>query len=112
MAPASHMPAPVVRPDTSRREAMIMPLARNATPAVTASMMRMGSAPNTGSPLSAFSRIANVMSVNSAAARPVSICVRNPAGLSRSSGPMPMAPASRVAASSRITLSMSGSRSA
>ena len=44
MAPASHMLAPVVRPEICARDWMIVPAARNATPAVTASMARMGSA--------------------------------------------------------------------
>ena len=44
MAPASHMLAPVVRPEICARDWMMVPAARNATPAVTASMARMGSA--------------------------------------------------------------------
>ena len=43
-APASHMLAPVVRPEICTRDWMMVPAARNATPAVTASMARRGSA--------------------------------------------------------------------
>jgi hypothetical protein len=101
IAPASHMPAPVVRPCTSPRVKMTTPAARNATPAVTASTMRIGSKrpvsfSNIGACTISMVRIANV-----AAATQTSMCVRSPAGRLRHSRSKPIAAPKIVAISSR-----------
>ncbi len=68
MAPASHMPAPVVSPFTSPCERKMAPAARKATPAVTASMTRIGSVLWPADSRSTPAWISMVMMVNSAAA--------------------------------------------
>src|SRR5688572_22198695 len=97
--------APVVRPRTLPRLWMIAPAARNATPAVTASMMRIGSAVVLALLLVTVWCSSIVINVNKAAASEVRICVRRPAGLLRSSRSKPTTAPTITAASIRTNAS-------
>ena len=102
--PASHIEAPVVMLWTSPPEEKMIPAARKATPAVTASIRRSGSTRIASS--APKGRAELLAGMNRQAAIDTSICVRRPAGfclLSRSApitAPRVSAAISRVAATS------------
>ncbi len=79
IAPASHIDAPVVMFFTLPPEVKITPAARNATPAVTASIRRNGSTRSDSGPLSNIAGSPTLITANIAAATEIRIWVRNPA---------------------------------
>ena len=107
MAPASHMPAPVVSPFTSPCERKMAPAARKATPAVTASMTRIGSVFWPADSRSTPAWISMVMMVNSAAASAVSMWVRRPAGRAICSRSKPITAPRATASNKRAAMTPS-----
>ena len=85
---------------------MIVPAARKATPAVTASMMRIGSVVTPSLSPRVCSTISKVRTAKVAAASEISICVRNPAGRERYSRSSPISNPSAAAASKRNAMVM------
>ena len=100
------MLAPVVRPEICARDWIMEPAARNATPAVTASMALMGSA--VWPRFSSSAIISSVVTAKIEAASAISIWVRKPAGRFFTSRSMPIAPPRKRAAIRRKKICHSG----
>lgn len=104
MAPASHIPAPVVSPRTAPLAMMIDPAARKATPDVTASIRRKGSVGSS----SDRAMISYVSRANTQLANEIRMWVRSPAVGACSARSNPIAPPSTIAATIRASASRGG----
>lgn len=108
IAPASHNDVPVVMLRTLPSEVNIRPAARNATPAVTASIIRSGSFLCSEVPPKSIAASSRPRMTNRQAATETRMWVLRPAGFSRRSLSRPIMPAKIIAARSRASAAGAG----